>query len=172
LAAVDHPDRVLSLVLISTSPAMAIRRELPPPTERFRRFFADFGALEWSDAEAVIDYHTRYAVMLAGERHPHCERRLRELVHRDVARARDFAAARNHDELADDGRDHGPLSSIGVPTLVIHGTADPMFPVEHGQALADEIPGAALLTLDGAGHGVDPAGWEPIARAILEHTTA
>ena len=65
---------------------------------------------------------------------------------------------------------HTPLSSIAVPTLVIHGTADPMFPLEHGQALAEEIPGARLLTLDGAGHGVDRADWNTIARAILEHT--
>jgi len=59
---------------------------------------------------------------------------------------------------------------ISVPTLVIHGTADPMFPLVHGQALADEIPGARLLTLDGAGHGVDRADWETIVRAILAHT--
>jgi pimeloyl-ACP methyl ester carboxylesterase len=63
-----------------------------------------------------------------------------------------------------------PISSIAVPTLVIHGTADPMFPLAHGQALAEEIPGARLLTLEGAGHGVDRADWEPIARAIVAHT--
>jgi pimeloyl-ACP methyl ester carboxylesterase len=55
---------------------------------------------------------------------------------------------------------------------VIHGTADPMFPLEHGQALAEEIPSAQLLPLDGAGHGVEQADWETIARAILEHTAA
>ena len=45
-----------------------------------------------------------------------------------------------------------------------------MFPLEHGEALAEEIPGATLLTLEGAGHGVDRADWETIVRAILEHT--
>ena len=59
-----------------------------------------------------------------------------------------------------------------MPTLVIHGTEDPMFPLAHGQALAEEIPGARLLTLDGAGHGVDRADWEPIVYAILAHTAA
>ena len=63
-----------------------------------------------------------------------------------------------------------PLSSIEAPTLVIHGTADPMFPLAHGRALAEEIPGASLLTLDGAGHGVERADWEPVVRAILAHT--
>jgi pimeloyl-ACP methyl ester carboxylesterase len=62
-----------------------------------------------------------------------------------------------------------PLSSITAPTLVIHGTADPMFPVEHGEALTDAIAHANLLTLDGAGHGVYPPDWETIVGAIVEH---
>jgi pimeloyl-ACP methyl ester carboxylesterase len=63
-----------------------------------------------------------------------------------------------------------PLSSITSPTLVIHGTADLMFPIEHGEALAEEIPGARVLRLEGAGHGVDRADWEVVVEAILEHT--
>jgi pimeloyl-ACP methyl ester carboxylesterase len=95
---------------------------------------------------------------------------VRELVRRDVERAHNFAATQNHGVIPDDERSHEPLSSIAAPTLVIHGTADPMFPLEHGQALADEIHGATLLSLEGAGHGVARADWETIARAILEHT--
>jgi pimeloyl-ACP methyl ester carboxylesterase len=60
------------------------------------------------------------------------------------------------------------LSAIGVPTLVIHGTADPLFPIEHGEALAREIPGARLLPLEGAGHGIVRDDWETIAGAILQ----
>ena len=78
--------------------------------------------------------------------------------------------ASNHDVIRDDERTHQPLSSIAAPTLVIHGTADPMFPLEHGQALAEEIPSARLLTLEGAGHGIERADWETIVRAVLEHT--
>ena len=55
-----------------------------------------------------------------------------------------------------------------MPTLVIHGTADPMFPAEHGAALAAELADARLLELDGAGHGVDRADWGTIVQAILE----
>jgi pimeloyl-ACP methyl ester carboxylesterase len=62
------------------------------------------------------------------------------------------------------------LSSITAPTLVIHGTVDPMFPIEHGEALAEEIPGARLLRLEGDGHGVDRADWEVVVEAILDHT--
>ena len=44
----------------------------------------------------------------------------------------------------------------GRPTVVVHGTADPMFPLEHGRALAAAIPGARLLALDGFGHATLP----------------
>ena len=45
-----------------------------------------------------------------------------------------------------------------------------MFPIGHVQALADEIPGATLVRLEGAGHGVFRDDWETIVAAILEHT--
>ena len=79
-------------------------------------------------------------------------------------RARDFAASENHGLVPEGEVPARPLSSIAAPTLVIHGTADPMFPLDHGKALAEEIPGARLLTLEGAGHGVDRDDWESIVR--------
>jgi pimeloyl-ACP methyl ester carboxylesterase len=45
-----------------------------------------------------------------------------------------------------------------------------MFPPAHGEALAEEIPGARLLVLDGAGHGVFREDWERLVGAIAEHT--
>jgi pimeloyl-ACP methyl ester carboxylesterase len=53
---------------------------------------------------------------------------------------------------------------------VIHGVADPMFPREHGEVLAAEIPSARLLALGGAGHGLVRDDWEVIVAAIFEHT--
>jgi pimeloyl-ACP methyl ester carboxylesterase len=169
LLALDFADRVLSLVLISTSPALPGERGLPPPTDEFARFVTT-AEVDWSEAESVIDYLVDYTRVLAGGRRPFDETAARELARRDVQRARNFAAAQNHDAIPDEGRSREPLSAITAPTLVIHGAADPMFPLEHGEALADEIPDARLLTLEGAGHGVDRADWETIVRAILEHT--
>jgi pimeloyl-ACP methyl ester carboxylesterase len=45
-----------------------------------------------------------------------------------------------------------------------------MFPIAHGEALAEAISGARLVRLDGAGHGIDPADREAIAAAIIDHT--
>jgi pimeloyl-ACP methyl ester carboxylesterase len=126
--------------------------------------------VDWSDAASVVEYQVGYWRVLAGGRRRFDEAAVRELVRRDVQRARDVAAAQNHDIL-DEGRPpDGPLSAVAAPTLVIHGTADPMFPLAHGEALAREIPGARLLPLEGAGHGVDRADWETVVRAIVEHT--
>jgi pimeloyl-ACP methyl ester carboxylesterase len=172
LLALRFPERVRSLVLISTSPAMSLDRDLPWPTEPFRRFLAD-AEVDWSDDESVIEYLVGYARVLAGQERLFDEDDARELVRRDVERARDIAASQNHDSVIEEGElPRDQLSSIAVPTLVVHGTADPMFPLEHGLALVDTIPGAELLVLEGAGHGVVRADWERIVRAIIRHTRA
>jgi pimeloyl-ACP methyl ester carboxylesterase len=171
LLALGFPDRVLSLVLISTSPATAGERSLPSASGRFSDFLAS-AEVDWSDRGSVIDYLVAYERMLAGGIRPFDDAAWRELVRRDVERAHDIAASENHSLVAEGDVPSEPISSIAVPTLVIHGTADPMFPLAHGRGLAEEIPGARLLTLEGAGHGVDRADWETIAHAILAHTGA
>lgn len=167
--ALDHPDRVRSLVLISTSPSTPRDRGLPSPNEAFGRFVAT-AQVDWSDRESVIEYLLEYSRMLAGDQRRFDEDAYRTLIRHDVERAHDIAALQNHDVIPDSGRSHAALSSITAPTLVIHGTADPMFPPRHGEVLAAEIPGAQLLLVDGAGHGVDRADWDTIVAAIVEHT--
>jgi pimeloyl-ACP methyl ester carboxylesterase len=167
--ALDHPDRVRSLVLISTSTAVPIERRLPPPTDAFGRGIASL-TVDWSVPESVIEYLVAYSRILAGGQRRFDERGARDLARREVERARDFAAAQNHDLLREGRSTAKPLAAIAAPTLVIHGTADPMFPLGHGEALADEIPNARLLRLEGAGHGVERADWETIASAVLGHT--
>ena len=167
--ALDRPERVLSVVLISTTFATASGRSLPGPTAEFGNFVAT-ARVDWSDDDSVVEYMVGYQRMLAGGERPFDEPAARELVRRDIERARDYPAVQNHDSIQDDGGAYPPVSSIAVPTLVIHGTADPMFPIEHGEALAEEVPDARLLRLEGAGHGVYRADWESIVAAILEHT--
>jgi pimeloyl-ACP methyl ester carboxylesterase len=162
LLAVDFADRVLSLVLISTSPATPGDRGLPPPTEEFGRFVAT-AEVDWSDPESVVEYLVGYSRVLNGCRRGFDEAASREFVRRDIERARNVAALQNHDAVVDDDRSSAPLSPIKVPTLVIHGTADPMFPLRHGEVLAKEIPGATLLPLEGPGM----ASTRPTGRPLL-----
>jgi pimeloyl-ACP methyl ester carboxylesterase len=170
LLALGFPDRVLSLVLISTSPATEGERGLPGATERYRQFW-ESATVDWEDEQSVLDYLVGYARMLSGGERPFDAAAARELVRRDIERARNIASSENHGLVEEGDVPAEPLSSIAVPTLVIHGTADPMFLLEHARAMVREIPGARLLTLEGAGHGVERADWDRIVRAILAHTS-
>jgi pimeloyl-ACP methyl ester carboxylesterase len=167
LLALDFADRVASLVLMSTSPA-GPADDLPPVADAYGAFARD-ARVDWSEPASVVEYRVAETRALAGAR-PFDEARVRALVDRDVARAGSVASAQNHTLLegGDPWRDR--LGAIAVPTLVIHGSADPLFPLGHGRALANEIPGAGLLVLDGAGHMLDPADHDTVVRAILDHT--
>jgi pimeloyl-ACP methyl ester carboxylesterase len=164
----DFPDRVASLVLLSTSPGPA--PDLPPVAGRYRTFLAN-AEVDWSDPASVIDHRVAEMRALSGER-AFDVARVRELVTRDVERAVSFASARNH-ELLDGGEPwRARLREVAVPTLVLHGSADPLFPLGHGRALANEIDGARLHVLPGAGHVLDPADHDEVVRAILDHTSS
>jgi pimeloyl-ACP methyl ester carboxylesterase len=171
--ALTAPERVLSLTLISTTPATPADRPLPPPTAEFGRFVAQ-STVDWSDRASIVEHLVRYCRVLAGGVRPFDEAAARKLIQTDITRARNPASLQNHELLGgdDERAPRAPLSAVTAPTLVIHGTADPLFPPQHGEALAAEIPNARLLLLDGAGHGIAPADHETLSRAIHEHTAA
>ena len=171
LLALEFAERVRSLVLISTSPATPGDRGLPPPTEAFGQFVST-AEVDWSERESVIEYLVAYSRLLAGGRRPFDEAAIRELVRRDVERARDFGAAQNHD-LLPRGR---VLDEAAVLDRSAHA-GDPRHrgsdvPARARRGARREIPGAGLLRLEDAGHGVDRADWAAISRAILEHTAS
>lgn len=62
------------------------------------------------------------------------------------------------------------LAFITAPTLVIHGSQDPLIPWEGGKDTAESIPGADLLIIEGMGHSLPRAAWPEIVAAIIDHT--
>ena len=58
------------------------------------------------------------------------------------------------------------LGAVGVPTLVIHGDADILVPVENGRRVAAAVPGARLMEIEGMGHDVPRRVWSQVADAI------
>lgn len=62
------------------------------------------------------------------------------------------------------------LAAVKAPTLVIHGSADPLIPVEGGIDTAEAIPGAELLIIEGMGHCLPRAAWPQIVEAVGNHT--
>ncbi len=61
------------------------------------------------------------------------------------------------------------LQQLTVPTLVLHGTADPLLPVQAGQEIASLIPGARFEAFEGMGHDLPARYQKAIAALIAEH---
>jgi pimeloyl-ACP methyl ester carboxylesterase len=61
------------------------------------------------------------------------------------------------------------LRTIAAPTLVIHGSADPLVAPSGGRATARAIPGAQLMMVEGMGHDLPRAAWPRLIDAIASH---
>jgi len=65
----------------------------------------------------------------------------------------------------------GQLRTSERPLLVIHGTDDPLVPVDHGEATARLVPDSTFRGLAGAGHMFfNTTAWDEISQAVLAHT--
>jgi pimeloyl-ACP methyl ester carboxylesterase len=124
-----------------------------------------------SDSAAVVEFIVGLVKAYSGGSPYHDEAATRELVERDVARTRNVASCLTNHFVIDTGTasSHG-LDEIDVPTLVVHGERDPVFPLAHGEALQRKIPGAKLLVLEAAGHELPPPLWDVFVPALIEHT--
>jgi pimeloyl-ACP methyl ester carboxylesterase len=176
--AAHHPERLLTLSVIATTAAgeRDTADPLPPPEPRARAFFDDPPPPPaWDDERAVVDYLVEVARPFAGSL-GFDEDRARRIAGVVVARTGDIeASSTNHWLIAEEPASAPPfrLADIAAPTLVLHGTDDPVFPIEHGRALAAAIPGARLVELPGMGHEVPPAAlWDVVVRELLRHTAA
>jgi DNA-binding CsgD family transcriptional regulator len=58
------------------------------------------------------------------------------------------------------------LARVRAPTLVVHRRGDRAIPYRLGRELAAEIPGAALVPLDGSAHFPWAGDWRSVARAL------
>jgi pimeloyl-ACP methyl ester carboxylesterase len=168
--AISHPELVASLTLQSTSPGSA---GLPSMSPALAASFArDDIQTDWTDRESVIRTMLADEARFGGEI-PVDEERIRRIAGRVFDRSIDPAAGANHWSVAGASGRREQLADITAPTLVVHGTSDPLFPVEHGEALAREIPHARLLRVPGMGHQFPPPEtWDLLVPAIVDHLGA
>jgi pimeloyl-ACP methyl ester carboxylesterase len=189
LIAVEHPERVRTLTVIGSSPlgghegAVLMRAltgqpqpegSLPPPRPEFVAHFQKvIAAPPPADRREQVERMIEEARVLHGTALPFDEDAERRLQERVLERARDLSALVNHrlaHAAAPDFEPEGVLDRIKAPTLVIEGTHEPAKP-GHGAIIAERIPGAQLLMIDGMGHMLPPQAIEELAAAIVRHTT-
>lgn len=167
--ALVHPDRVLTLTAISTSP-MGIG-DLPGVSEDYAKHSESGEAVDWTSRADVVDFLMRECRVIASTAHRHDAAATQAFIERDYDRTPSFASVTNHFMLGGD-EDAPKLAAkdIAAPVLVIHGTSDPIFPIAHGPAFADAVPKAKLLTIPGGGHELHPQDWPVIIDTIVAHT--
>lgn len=162
--AAQHPDQVRSLVSIMSSTGS--RRSGQPALRMYPMFLRR--APRRRDAYIA---HFQRLFEAIGSRH----------LQRDPADIRAIAAAsydRDHDPrgvarqlaaIIASGDRTAELRRIRAPTLVIHGTADPLVAPSGGRATARAIPAAQLMLVTGMGHDLPRVLWPRLIDAIGEH---
>ena len=163
--AIEHPERVYSLTSIMSSTG---NPDLPGPAdETVAALIASM--MVPGDTETIIEQNIRTAKIFGG---PHFDSAIHgigrfarsavERSHRPDGIMRQLAAILT-------AADRRPaLAKLAVPTLVIHGNADPLVPAEAGRDTADAIAGAKYLEIDKLGHDLP----EPIVGQIVDAITS
>ncbi len=168
ILALDHPERVLSLTAISTS-AVAGDDDLPGMTPETVAAFGELAEpADWTDDAAVVEYMVDSQRIMSAK--PFDEEETRHIARIAVARTRNNESSQRNHHATTGGS--GPwrhrLGEIKVPTLVLHGDEDPLFPLPPGEALAREIPGARLAVLPHTGHEFPRRNWPQVLRLLHE----
>ncbi|HVL39292.1 MAG TPA: alpha/beta hydrolase [Fimbriimonadaceae bacterium] len=174
--AIQHPRRVSSLVLISTSPDVT-DASLPTITTGYllRTVAQSLPILRYRIAGGEENLvKERIAKVMLVQPHPPLEdvRDLAQHVVYDLRCRRGIhaSAVLQHRAAAAVSRPRSALlANLRVPTLVIHGERDPMIPIEHGRRLAELIPSAKSLFLPEVGHVVLYPPIPTFMDAIVDH---
>ena len=172
--ALAAPHRVLSLTSIMSSSGA---RGLPSATAKVTRQMLSRPAVKSSSAQAsqqaAIEHSVKLFQAIGSPGFPMDEAFLRERV--TLSTQRSFnpdGVLRHMVAVASDHARADELKSISVPTLVLHGKADPLVPFACGEDTARRIPGARLVGIEGMGHDLPPGVVERLLEEMLPHLSS
>ena len=156
------PARVRSLTVMMTSSGAP---RLPGPTLKVRSALISRPASK--TIEGIVEHYVRLYALIGSPAYPPAAGELRERLTVSVRRAyRPAGTARQMVAIAADGDRSPILSAIGVPTLILHGQADPLVPVAAAHDLKAKITGARIDLVDGMGHDLPAPLWPRFVAGI------
>lgn len=160
----EHPSRVLSVTsIMSTTGNPGLPSAEPDAMTMMMRPAPD----PVLDEAGFLDHGVAFARRIAGTAHPFDEAACRALLWEEVRRGRapgGFGRQLAAIGLAGDRRSR--LAVITAPTLVVHGTDDPLFPPACGEDTAASVPDAEMMLIPGMGHDLPPSLYRALADAI------
>jgi pimeloyl-ACP methyl ester carboxylesterase len=166
--ALAAPERVLSLTSIMSSSGA---RGLPQAKPQVMRVLLSRPA--GKDPESVLNHYVKLFKAIGSPGFPMDDAELRERI--AAAAKRSFYPAgtvRQMAAIAADGQRAHALGALRVPTLVIHGKADPLVPYACGEDTARRIPGAKLVGIEGMGHDLPAGVVQRILEPLIPHLNA
>jgi pimeloyl-ACP methyl ester carboxylesterase len=166
ILAATEPDRVASLgIIMSTTgkPLSAL------PAWRVIKLAFDSPAKDASPEEK-LNFEVRNVAVFNGPNFLPPEGELRQRV-RLLADRGSYPAGmlRQFDAMLGTGSLLGYSKAIAAPTVVLHGSADPMVRPRNGRAVAAAIPGARFVVVDGMGHDLPEPVWQPVIETLTEN---
>jgi pimeloyl-ACP methyl ester carboxylesterase len=166
ILAATEPDRVASLGIIMSTTGKPFSA---PPAWRVIRLAFDPPAKDAS-AEEKLAFEVRNIAVFNGPNFLPSDGELRQRVQQLADRC-DYPPGmlRQFDAVLGTGSLLEYSKAITAPTVVVHGSADPMLRPRNGRAVAAAIPGARFVMVDGMGHDLPEPVWRPIIETLTEN---
>jgi pimeloyl-ACP methyl ester carboxylesterase len=172
VAALDHPKEFSALTLVSTRPVAPgpVDEDLPDHDATTMAAAFSRPIPDWTDRAAVVAFAIGGAELLGND--PEQSGSIAGRIWDRTPSSEPSVHQANQLGMVFGRLDCSPrwrerLPELALPTLVVHGAADPFFPVGNGRALAAEIPDARLLVLDDMGTALQDTAADKVAAAIL-----
>lgn len=170
ILALRNPDRILTITMMMSAIFGKDNPDLPTISQEVLDYHTKGATVDWTNENEVVEYSVGAWKLLAGNRHPYDPVRVANLSRMEFRRANNLQSMFNHALLEGGEEYYDRMNDIKIPSLVIHGTEDPVLSYGHAKVLAQTIPGAKLLTLKGGGHEFHYNDWDSIIEAIIAHT--
>ena len=164
LLAAEHPASARSLVSIMSNTGSRWRGQPSPAIYRYLLGRAP------ADRDGYIAHTTKVFAAIGSRGLPQDRELVREIAARSYDRGHDpRGSGRQLGAIIASGDRTARLRTIAAPTLVIHGSKDPMVRRSGGVATARAIPRARMVTIQGMGHDLPQAAWPQLLDAIADH---